>query len=149
MTLFGKSLSDYVRFQKILLILTLAFGLLRLVLSMAGVPREFVTWFSMTGLLLISLVYYPIRVHMKGFGGYAQVLILIAIQNLVTQVMTAIGILTAPLTGVDNIFSVAAAGAGQVGHATSHLVTWPVFTVILWLPASVILWVTRRVLKQG
>ena len=147
MALFGKSLSDYLRFQKILLILTVAFGLVRLILSMAGVPDALVTWFSMTGLLPIAVVYYPIRVHMKGFGGYPQVLILIAIQVLFSQVMTAIGIFAAPLTGVDNIFSAAEAEASHLGHAAIHLGTWPIVSVILWLPASLILLVTRRVSK--
>lgn len=149
MTLFGRNLSDYLRFQKILLILTVAFGLLRLVLSMAGVPDAIVTWLSMTGLLPIAVVYYPIRVHMKNFGGYPQVLILICIQVLVSQIMTAIGIFAAPLTGVDNIFSPAGPEGGHLGHALMHLLSWPIVSAVLWVPAAVILWIARRVAKAA
>jgi hypothetical protein len=149
MVLFGKSLSYYVRFQKILLILTVAFGLIRLALSMAGVPDSFVTWFSMIGLMPIGTVYYPIRVHMKGFGGCPHVLILLGIQVLVSQVMTAIGIFAALLTGVDNIFSAAGPEAGHLGHAVVHLVSWPFVSVILWAPATVVLLIARRVSKAG
>ena len=149
MTLFGESVSDYLQFQKILLILTVAFGLIRLILSMAGVPDAVVTWFSMTGLLPIAVVYYPLRVHVKGFGGYPQVLILISNQVLVSQVMTAIGILTALLAGVDNIYSAAGPDAGQLGHAVMHLATWPVVSAILWLPAAAILLIARRISRAG
>jgi hypothetical protein len=147
MALFGKSWSDYVRFQKILLVLTVAFGLARLILSMAGVPGSLVTWFSMTGLLPIGAIIYPIRVHMKGFGGFGSVLVLIGIQVLVSQVMTAIGIFAALLTGVDNIFSPAAADANHLWHAIVHLATFPIVSIVLWLPASLILLAARLVLR--
>ena len=68
MNIFGKSLSDYVRFSKLFLVLIAVTGLVRLALSLGGVPNSTVKWFSMTGLMWIAVVYYAIRVHKTGFG---------------------------------------------------------------------------------
>jgi len=148
MVLFGKSLSEYTRFQSVLLIVTAAVGIVRLALSMLGAPDSLVTWFSMTGLLLVGAVYHPIRVQLSGFGGYKQVLILIGTQVLVSQLITAVGIFAAPLTGIDNIYSAAGADAGQLGHAAVHIGIWPIMSLFLWIPASLILLIARRVLRS-
>jgi hypothetical protein len=46
MKIFGKTLGEYVRFQKTFLILILAVGLARLALSLAGAPNSTVRWLS-------------------------------------------------------------------------------------------------------
>ena len=48
MTVFARKLSDYIGFQRVVLILVAVVGLLRLVLSLAGVPNGSVKWLSMT-----------------------------------------------------------------------------------------------------
>jgi len=64
---FGKTFSEYVQFQKILLIVTGVVGLIRLGLSLAGVEDSLATYFSMTVVQLAGLIYYAIRVHTTGF----------------------------------------------------------------------------------
>src|SRR5919106_354220 len=68
--IFGKPFSAYVRFQRGLLLLTLVVGLLRLGLSLAGVPNSKAKWLSVTVVLLASVFYYGVRVHTSGFGSY-------------------------------------------------------------------------------
>ncbi len=48
MNVFGKSLSEYVRFEQLFLWLIGAVGLARLVLSLAGLSNDVVKLFSMT-----------------------------------------------------------------------------------------------------
>src|SRR5947208_2811145 len=68
MNIFGKPLSDYVRFSRLFLVLIAVTGLVRLALSLGGVPNSTVKWFSMTGLMWIAVVYYAIRIHKTGFA---------------------------------------------------------------------------------
>jgi hypothetical protein len=80
MKIFGKSLSDYVSFEKEFLILILAVGLARLILSLAGVPNSAVKFVSLTALTLVGLLYYSGRVYTSGFGSYKQLLPVLALQ---------------------------------------------------------------------
>ena len=57
--------------------------------------------------------------------------------------------LTAMITGVDNVYSSGAAEANHLGHATMHLLTFPVVAAILWVPAALILFVLRLVSKRS
>ena len=46
MTIFGKRLSEYVAFSKLFLGLILVVGIVRLALSLGGVPNSMVKWIS-------------------------------------------------------------------------------------------------------
>ena len=152
MALFGKTLSEYIQFQKIFLILTAAVGVIRLGLSLAGAPTEVAVWFSMTVLLLSGCFYYAICVHTTGFGSFRHVLVLIAIQSLVANVIISVGIGITAATGVVNIFSIPEfSGSDDPNHwihAMTHLVGGPtLFALLLWLPASVVMAVTKLIVK--
>jgi hypothetical protein len=54
--MFGKSLSDYVAFQKPILILIAIVWALRLGLSMAGVPLSGAQFVSVTGVLVLGVL---------------------------------------------------------------------------------------------
>lgn len=85
MRIFGKTLSEYISFQWIMLALILVVGILRLGLSLAGVPNDSLKWLSVTIVGLLGIFYYAIRVHTRSFGSYRQLLALIVIQNVVLQ----------------------------------------------------------------
>jgi hypothetical protein len=144
MALFGKTFNDYIAFSKTLLVAMALIGLLRLVLSAAGVPASITNWTSMTFFLFVTAVLVPILVNRRGFGSYGSVLVLLVMLTFLSQVLTAVGILAAPLTGIDNAFG-AADDTNAAGHALMHVGTFPVVAVILWLLASVILLVIRMV----
>ena len=150
MKLFGKTLADYVQFQKIFLIVTAAVGLIRLGMSLAGVDNSLATYFSMTIVQLAGLLYYGFRVHTTGFGSYPQVLVLIAIQSLVASVIISVGIGITAVTGTINIFSTPefSGNTSHWMHAASHLLGGPtLFSVIFWIPASLVMLVTKLVVK--
>lgn len=145
MTIFTKSFAEYVQFQKVLFGVTLAVGLIRLVLSLAGADA-LARFFSMNVMALVGLVLLPIMVYTKGFGGYKQVLVLLSLHQVLIGGVITLGIAIALVTGSSNVFvmgPVGSAGA-EIGHAASHLIGGPVFGLVLWLPASIILFITKR-----
>jgi len=149
MTVFGKSLSDYVSFAKIILILIVVVGVARLGLSLAGVQNSTVKWLSISVVSLIGLVYYAIRVHTSGFGSYKQLLALIVIQSIVAQAIIIAGIVIAIFTRRDNIFSAPEYSGGGDGktwlHAGAHLVLGVIVgSLVAWLVGSVILFATKK-----
>ncbi len=145
MTVFGKTLSEYVSFQKYLLILTIAAGVIRFGLSLGGVSEGIVRLFSMTALLLFGVAYYPVRAHLSGFGSFTHVWVLLVIQLLVAESVSAAGIGIAALTGVANTFSDVGPGTSYLGHALAHLLGGPtVFGLILWALASLVLIIVRK-----
>jgi hypothetical protein len=150
MRMFGKSLSEYIEFQKVILGLIIVVGVVRLALSMAGVSTSTVKWFSVTGVLLVGLVYYGIRAHTRGFGGYKHLLPLCVIQNLLAQVIVIAAIALAIFTGTDNIYSIPEYSGGSDGknwtHAGAHLVIAGIAVSLFgWLISAVIMFVTKRV----
>jgi hypothetical protein len=149
MMIFGKPLGEYVSFAKIFLILIPLVGLLRLGLSLEGMPNSTVQWFSMTVFGLIGMVYFAIRVHTTGFGSYKQLLVIVALQNLLAQVVAIVGILIAIITGVGNIFSAPEFSFGGVNpwiHLVLHVfVGTTLGTLFPWGVGSLIMAITRKV----
>jgi hypothetical protein len=150
--IFGKPLSEYVRFERVFLILIVVVGLARLVASLAGMPNTTVRFLSITVIGLVGIVYYGIRVHTTGFGSYKQLLPLIVIQNVVTHILIIAAIVLARLTHHVNIYSAPEYGgnAGARFHILGHLLIGMVgFSLVGWLLASIVMWVTKRVSGKG
>ena len=146
MTFMGKPIGDYFRFQMLLLALTVGIGLARLVLSLTGRAGDFGPVVSMTGLSVIAIVYLPIRLHSKDFGGYRHLWFLFVVQLGVAAIISAIGILIAAATGVPNAFEPDPANTNYIVHALSHFPLFPIMAPVFWLPACLFLWIARRVL---
>jgi hypothetical protein len=148
MTIFGKSLSDYIGFCRPFLILIPLVGILRLALSLGGVPNGTARWFSMTVLVWIAVVYYSIRIHTTGFGSYKQLLVVCALLNLSTQVISIAGILITIFTGQNNIFTAPefAFGVGSHwAHIAAHIfIGSTVGSLVAWFTGSLILLITRK-----
>jgi len=149
MMIFGKRLSEYVAFAKLFLILVPLVGIVRLALSLNGIPIETVRWVSMTGLGFIGVVYFAIRVHTSGFGSYKQLLVVCALQNWTAQIVAMIGISLAMITGMGNIYSAPEFAFGSDGATWTHLllhlfVGTTVGSLVPWLFGSVILAATRK-----
>lgn len=153
MTVFGKPLSEYVAFAKVILLLIVIVGVARLALSLGGVENATVKWLSISIVMLVGLVYYSIRVHTSGFGSYKQLLVLIVIQSVVAQAIIIAGIVIAIFTGRDNIFSAPEYSGGGDGktwlHAGAHLVFGVIVgSLLAWLVGSVIMFVTKKAVPR-
>ena len=154
MTIFGKTVSEYLAFQKYILLLILAVGLGRLFLSLGGVPDSTTKWLSISVVSLIGIVYYGIRVHTSGFGSYKQLLPLMFIQSVIAQGIIVVGILIAIFTNKDNVFSAPEYSGGSDGktwlHVIAHLVVgFIIGPLVGWLIGSIILFVVKKVAPQN
>lgn len=160
--MFGKSLSEYVAFQKPILILIAAVWALRLVLSMAGVPVSGGRFVSVTGVLVLGALYYGWAVGRKGFGSFKQLYGLNLVQGVFSQTLVALAIVLAIVIGQDNIYTIPqfyppAQGIDVLGlplppdgknfgHALEHIVVAGAigFPIIGWLLGSLVLLATRK-----
>lgn len=153
MTIFGKRLFEYVAFAKLFLFLIFAAGLIRLTLSLRGVPLGTTQWFSMTALAWLGTIYYSIRVHTKGFGSFKQLLVILALQDWIAQAFAITGIAIAIATGTNNAFSVPEVFFGNDGRTWRHLVAHLTIgttagALIPWAVGSLILWATRKATRK-
>ena len=144
--MFGKRLSEYLEFQKLFLIVVAVVGLLRLGLSLAGVPNTTTRWLSMNVVSWIACFYYGVAVHTRGFGSYKQLLPLGFFQILVQQVIAVIGILL-DMAGYANVYAAPefTFGTGQVAHLLAHLTIGLIVPPFLfWGVSSLVLFFTKK-----
>ena len=152
MRIFGKDLSEYVSFAKPFLGLIIVVGVVRLALSLGGVPNSAARWLSITAVIWIGGLYYAIRVHTTGFGSYRHLLPILVLQSLAAQLVIVPGIILAIITGKDNIYSVPEYAFGSDGkswlHVGAHLlVGTTIGPLIGWLVGCVIMYATKKMAK--
>jgi hypothetical protein len=146
--MFGKGASDYLRFQRAVLVALVVVGLARIVLSVMGVPSSVVRWFSLNLVAFPAAFYYGWATWRRGFGSYRQVLGLAFFRALVFHGVAILGILLA-IAGFPNLFAAPEFGGGpdtnQWLHIAAHLaVGIPATSLIWWALGSIALAVTRR-----
>jgi len=148
--MFGKTVSEYLGFQKVVLVpIVLAF-LVRLALSLGGVPNATAKWFSVTAVLLAGVLYYGVAVYTKGFGSYKQLYPLTLFQSVLGEGLVALAIVLAILTGQDNIYTAPEYSGGGDGktwlHVVAHIVVGVVvLPLVSWGIGSLVMLVTRKV----
>ena len=150
MTIFGKRVSEYIAFQKVILWLIVVVGLGRLALSLGGAPNSSAKWLSITAVIVVGAVYCTIKVHATEFGSYKHLLPLLVIQGALSQLIVAASIVLAILTNKDNIFSAPEYSGGgdgkNWGHVGAHLlVGFVIAPLVFWLVGCLILLVLRKV----
>jgi hypothetical protein len=161
--MFGKKVTEYVRFERWILILIVVVFALRLGLSLAGVsnagtPTNFyyaakaTEWVSINLVLVVGILYCAIAVQTTGFGTYKHLFPLLLFQTSIAHWLIGMGIILGIVTGHNNIFTapehcgVCGADGLKWSHALGHIVLVPpLISLISWLPASAILFVTRKV----
>jgi hypothetical protein len=148
--MFGKTVAEYLRFQKVVLALIALAFVLRWALSLGGVPNATVRWFSVTGVLLIGVLYYGVAVHTKGFGRYKQLYPLMLFQSVLGEGLVALAVAIAILTSRDNIYTAPEYSGGGDGktwlHVVAHLALGVVvLPLVTWGIGSLVLLVTRKV----
>ncbi len=148
--MFGKPLTQYLAFQKVILALILLAWLVRLALSLAGIPNASAKWVSVTAVLLLGVLYYGVAVHTRAFGSYKQLYPLVLVQSLLGEGLVALAIALAILTGRDNIYTAPEYSGGGDGknwvHVVAHLIVGGVILPLLgWGISSVVLLVTKKV----
>jgi hypothetical protein len=150
MKIFGKSLSEYVKFEGGFLVLVLLVGLGRLIVSLLGVPNAKAKFLSLTVLFLLGMIYYSVRVHTSGFGSYKQLLPVLALPVITGTCIIIAGIVIAILTGKDNIFSAPEYSPKHLdgknwGHVGGHVVAMVIIPLVLWAVGSLIMFITKKI----
>jgi len=148
--MFGKTVAQYLGFQKIVLALIVLAFAVRFALSAAGAPNSVARWISVTVVLLAGLVYYGVAVHTSGFGSYKQLYPLVLFQSLLGEGLVALAIVLAIFTGADNIYTAPEYSGGGDGknwlHVVAHLVIAAVvLPLISWGLSSLVMLVTKKV----
>ena len=99
----------------------------------------------------MGILYCAIAVQTTGFGTYKHLFPLLLFQTTIAQGLVGMGIILGIVTGHNNVFTapahcgVCGADGLKWGHAFGHIVLPPLVSLISWLPASAILFVTRKV----
>jgi hypothetical protein len=151
--MFGKKLSEYVRFESWVLILIVVVFLARLGLSLRGSSYEQIRWVSINVVLLVGWIYCAIAVHIRKFGAYKQLLGLLLVQNVFAHWLIALAIVLGIVTGTPNIFTVPEVSGGSDGatwfHVGAHVIGGVLVSFFAWAFGSLILLVTRRVQRAS
>lgn len=156
--MFGKPLSFYLRLQRPALVAILAVFLLRLVLSMAGMPIAAAKVLSLTFVLILALPYYALLAKREGLG-FRHLFAMCLIQGLFSQTLVASAIVLGIVTGQDNIHTIPEFYSGSDGagplpvdgknwiHAVSHVVFAGAVVVPIcsWAVTSLLFVIARRV----
>ena len=156
--MFGKPLSDYIAFQKPLLILITAVWALRFVLALAGVPVTIDRFVSVTGVLLLAALYNGWAVGHKGFGGFKELYGTALLLGVFSQALIALAILVGMATGRDNVYTIPEfyppsqggmpmpVDGKNIMHVLAHVVGAGAiaFPILMWLLGSVVMLVTRK-----
>lgn len=148
--MFGKSVTQYLGFQRAVLALIVLAFLVRLTLSLSGMPNSVARWVSVTAVLLAGVVYYGVAAYRSGFGSYKQLYPLALFQSLLGEGLVALAIVLAILTGTDNIYTAPEYSGGGDGknwtHVMGHLVMGAVILPLLgWGVSSLVMLVTKKV----
>jgi hypothetical protein len=148
--MFGKTVAQYLGFQRIVLVLIVLAFLVRLLLSLSGTPNATAKWISVTVVLLLGVVYYGVTVHTSGFGSYKQLYALVLFQSVLGEGLVALAIVLAIFTGRDNIYTAPEYSGGGDGknwlHVLAHLVIGAVvLPLVSWGVSSLVLLVTKKV----
>jgi hypothetical protein len=149
--MFGKRVSEYLDFQKPFLAAVAVVGLLRLGLSIAGVPNSATRWLPMNVVSWAAVFYYGLTVHTRGFGSYRHLLPLGFFQILVQQLVAVLGIVLA-MAGVDNVYAAPefTFGMTPLTHLLSHLTIGLVVpSLLFWAIGSLVLLVARKASRRS
>ena len=102
--MFGKPLSQYLDFQKVILGLIAAVGLARLGVSLAGAPNTAAAFLSMNVVAWAGALYNGLVANRHGFTNYKHLLPPAFFQTLVMQSIAVLGILLS-IAGFANIYA--------------------------------------------
>jgi hypothetical protein len=166
MTIFGRRLGEYVRFEAGLLALITVVGVVRFGLYQSGIyptgapnaappaqPEDvasFVRWFSMTAVFALGALTLGVTAHRRGFGGYRHLLPLNLLAAVVVNWISALGVFVAIVFETDTIYSLPRFTAHgdpsgrTLHHALGHLFLAPIVMALAgWMVSALVMLLTR------
>jgi hypothetical protein len=152
--MFGKSVGQYLHFQRLFLVAIVVVFVVRFALSLGGASNATARWASVTVVLLLGILYYGVAVHTRGFGSYKQLYPLLLFQSLLGEGLVALAVAVGIVTGRDNIYTAPEYSGGVDGknwmHVFAHVVIAAVVLPLLsWGISSLVLFVTKKVAPKA
>jgi hypothetical protein len=147
--MFGKPVKEYLELQKWWLVALAVMGVLRIALSLAGLPDSTVKWFSTNVIGWSASVYYGIAGYQRGFL-YKQLLPLSFFHVVLFHTLAVAGILLT-IAGFPNIYATPEFSPfpNQWVHIGAHLTLGMVAASLIgWGFASLVMLITRKVARQ-
>ncbi len=145
----GHSLREHFRLLAPLFGLIGAIWALRWILSAAGAPFAIVRLCSVTVAGALSVLLAVLLIHLKRFGGYANVVLAAFLLVLWQQLLISLAIAAAAVSGVQNVYSehrFTPHGAGYGWHIAGHMTFGLGFGVLGGTAMGcLLLWLIRKV----
>ncbi len=138
MSLFGKSLSDYLSFVRTGILAILAMGVLRFIVGASGVPYDRATHLvSMTMVAILAALIYGQRAKATGFGGYRHLLPVAILLSVTMYGFIIVAILVEGFGGIHGWFHAPGAGNAPAGmgigeHVVGQLIVLGFSVVMSW-----------------
>jgi hypothetical protein len=154
MKIFGKTASQYISFAGGVAGLVLAVGIIRLALSLAGMPNATTKWASMNVVLVLGIIYLAFRAHTTGFGTYKHLLPSVVVVNSTMHLVAIAGIVIGMITGQDNIFTTPEYALRMddgktLVHVGLHIaIGMIVGALINWLMSCFFLFIAKKVARS-
>ena len=149
--MFGKPLSQYLDFQKVILGLIAVVGLARLGLSLAGASNTAAAFLSMNVVAWAGAFYYGLAADRHGFTRYKQLLPPALFQTLVMQSIAVLGILLA-IAGFANVYAAPEYSFGaqsQWIHVLAHVTIGIIVpTLLIWGVSSLVRLITTKMTRR-
>ncbi len=137
--MFGKRVSEYLAFVAPVLLALAVVGLLRLALSLAGLPDSTVKWVATNLAGWGGALWMGVAAHRRRFGTYRHLLPAAFLAGTVFHGMAVIGILLA-IAGWPNIYAAPEYGGGPATnpwvHLGAHLTVGMVAVTLIWWGAA-------------
>ncbi len=145
----SSGLRDHVRLLVPLFALIAAVWALRLVLDAAGAPRGIVRLSSVTVANAVSVLLAVVLMHFRRLGRYSSVIVATILLVSFAQLLIALAIAFAGLTGVQNVFAAREyslhGAAGPLVHIAGNLTFGLSFGLLVGCAmACLTLWTLRR-----
>lgn len=150
MKIFGKPLTEYIRFEWYYLVLIFVVGVARLGLSLARVPNSVDKFLSISVLEVFGFLLFSVIVYTSGFGSYLQLYPVLLLQLIVSQAIIITGIVISIATNEENIFSAPEFSPGKQSgrtwtHVIGHLSVIVFGSFVLWGLGCLIMFVTKKI----
>lgn len=121
MNIGGHNLREHLRLLAPLFGLIAAVWVLRMVLHAARAPHEMVRWFSVTLASAVSILLVTLLIHLRRFGGYANVIVSVTFLELWTQLLIVAAIAFTSLTGIHTVFAEPEFSPGRMADPRIHI----------------------------
>jgi lysylphosphatidylglycerol synthetase-like protein (DUF2156 family) len=150
----GHRMREHLRLLGFPFALIFVVWLLRLVLSLTGVPNSIVRFASVTAATALAIVVAIVLMHWRNFGGYASVVVASFLLNVWSEVLIVLAVAFSVLSRIENIYtapeySVPGEDALHLVHMRAHL-TFGIGIGTLEGAAmgSLVLWLLRTLLPS-